>query len=329
MGRKKKGAAMPEKVMEMVNQELKDLCGPDGQTYVIETEQELNTPKEETHFFSDMDNALENIARRKAAQAQEESVAEEPMEQYLNDLVAGQITPCNDFDGEPTSLPDGRDETEEPIPAMSSPEWTEYVMSKFVDGEIVNSHPTASGLRRVTELLLGPIVRSSVKIVQTPNQDNGMHAVAEYTVGIQYDFEVREFTAAADANLLNTDAKFSIYPTALAETRAKGRAFREALRLSKCAAEEVYVVPEDEDEKAGRITASQISFLDMLASPQRLNVDVWSLINSKKRYEKLSDISYTDAQKMCKRLSDLQRTPQEIPEFARGKYKENWAEAHK
>lgn len=323
MGRKKKGAERVEKLTEMINEEL--------------------GTAEVTNFYSDMDNnALaqikqnceEEVASPLCGEWSPKAIGDEPMEKYLDELVSG-VTPL-----ETPLLKNGEGGCEgitendgEAVPMMHEPKWTDYVMKQFVQGELVNGHPTAAGLRRVAELLLGTIKKSRVQIIQSPSDGNGMCAVAEYTVEIDcvldsYGSEPRVFTAAADAHPGNTDEKFAIYPTALAETRAKGRAFREALRLSKCAAEEMYAVPEDEGEAEGKISKSQISFLDMLAA--RLGLDAWGFVNmGKTKYAKISDVPYETAQKMAKTLSDWQRQPEKIPEQLRGGYADDWSEKHR
>ena len=45
-------------------------------------------------------------------------------------------------------------------PAMTDPEWNDYVMSMFTDKEMYNGNPLVNGLRRVAEVVLGPIVYS-------------------------------------------------------------------------------------------------------------------------------------------------------------------------
>ena len=46
------------------------------------------------------------------------------------------------------------------VPNMLSPEWHEYAMTLFTEDEMMNGHPLVTGLRRVAELVLGPMVFS-------------------------------------------------------------------------------------------------------------------------------------------------------------------------
>ena len=45
-------------------------------------------------------------------------------------------------------------------PDYLSPEWDAYVMSQFEPNELIDGYPNVAGLRRVAELLLGPILES-------------------------------------------------------------------------------------------------------------------------------------------------------------------------
>ena len=40
-------------------------------------------------------------------------------------------------------------------PAMTDPEWNDYVMSMFTDKEMYNGNPLVNGLRRVAEVVSG------------------------------------------------------------------------------------------------------------------------------------------------------------------------------
>ena len=45
-------------------------------------------------------------------------------------------------------------------PLMTSPDWNDYVLELFQDKELIDGNPLVAGLRRVAELVLGPIVYS-------------------------------------------------------------------------------------------------------------------------------------------------------------------------
>ena len=66
-------------------------------------------------------------------------------------------------------------------PNMSSPEWSDYVLGHFEEDELWEGHPTASGLRRVTELLMGPITQNDITILVSPTENNNI-SVAKCTI---------------------------------------------------------------------------------------------------------------------------------------------------
>lgn len=226
--------------------------------------------------------------------------------------------------------------TEEKVrPPMSSPEWTEYVMSHFREDELANGHPKVDGLRRVIEELLGPVVQDEAEIKCSPTPENGHTAAVQCRVCIECVYLenpsgsiIRVFTGAADVSCQNAEPEFARFPTALAETRARGRAYRNALRLKTCAAEEMTAVPVDPQEQRGFIGRGQVSFIDMMC--QRLNINAtafisnWLAENGKRgAYKAVREISGDDAREMTKLLNHYQRHVPEIPSKIVG-YKSDW-----
>ena len=53
-------------------------------------------------------------------------------------------------------------------PSMTDPKWNDYVMSMFTEKEMYNGNPLVNGLRRVAEVVLGPIVYSGPTPVFPP-----------------------------------------------------------------------------------------------------------------------------------------------------------------
>ena len=70
---------------------------------------------------------------------------------------------------------------EKTIPDYLSPEWDAYVMEQFAPHELMDGHPNAAGLRRVAELLLGPIIESGPTQV-FPSEGNGPTRAPLYLV---------------------------------------------------------------------------------------------------------------------------------------------------
>lgn len=120
-------------------------------------------------------------------------------------------------------------EEEVTIPSPSDPEWTQYVLSQFVDDELEGQNPKVDGLRRVTEKLLGDIIEENCDLIEAPHERNQYRACVKASITL---FSGKRFSALADAYPGNIPAsEFAVYCTALADTRAKGRCFRNALKL--------------------------------------------------------------------------------------------------
>lgn len=247
--------------------------------------------------------------------------------------------------------------------SYDSPEWSNFVMEHFNDDELTDGNPTVPGLRRVASKLLGDIVVSGPVSVQTHFPDNPMEvgrACVTYEVQIAWAFgltsfvderlPVRVFRAVAGSYLGNTDDDYAIYPEAIAETRAEGRALRKALGLksvvcdeeltSKSAADSVNSHKSVFDESAREWSAdqpiepSQAAIIDLKC--KALDISVEKFINlayyegrsATKAYESINDVPRGMAGHMVKQLTKYQSNTGDksessnIPEVILG-YEEN------
>jgi hypothetical protein len=84
----------------------------------------------------------------------------------------------------------------------------------------------------------------SVKLLQFPDKENGEMAIAEATVVFD---DGRCFTEVGDCSPRSTTPQLAVSSCRLAATRAKGRAFRDALNVAAVMVEEL---PPDEAEAA-------------------------------------------------------------------------------
>ena len=142
--------------------------------------------------------------------------------------------------------------TNDSTPIYASELWSEYVFSQFSDSELIDGNPTVGGLRRVVELLLGAVIYSGPRSFNVHYPENPQEigrATVVYEIHIAWagdnpwvDLEkglpTRVFAAIAGSFLGNTDDFYSIYPEAIAETRAEARALRKALGLKSVVAHE-------------------------------------------------------------------------------------------
>lgn len=227
-------------------------------------------------------------------------------------------------------------------PPMWSEDWQDFVLKQFADNETdEEGNPFIHGLRRVARKVLGPIVSSGptsytdVQPAAPIGDPNGwmMNPVSVcYVVRILWSrpedipengtpFTV-EFSDLADVMRGNTDPEFLKFPSAMASTRAEGRALRKALQLKKVAAEEKTRVPLDEPPASGDIRESDIIFIDALC--RRCDIDVMKFVNAgKAKYESIDKVPYGTAQAMTQHLSGLQNDMSKIKPNLKG-YRADW-----
>lgn len=228
----------------------------------------------------------------------------------------------------------GNQEESNEIPDRLSPEWHDYAMSHFKEYELFDGYPTTAGLRRVCELLIGPIVKSGPSMV-FPVQGNGLgRATVTYTISVVNKLsdsfaQTLEYSDVADAWEGNTDDIFCAHAVATASTRAEGRALRKLLKLRTLAAEEIckkdiskYIATEErESTSEERITNDQINFMNMKC--KKLDIDVVKFINSGSgKYKSIYAVSRETAAKMIKILSSID-SDKDVDEKLKG-YKEDW-----
>ena len=97
------------------------------------------------------------------------------------------------------------------MPAYGSKEWSDYIMSKFEDGELFDGNPTCAGLRRVAENVLGSIVSSRPSQVWPSTDTNGpgrATVVFEVVINWMDSGEFRTFAEVSDVWHGNTDDLF-------------------------------------------------------------------------------------------------------------------------
>lgn len=222
----------------------------------------------------------------------------------------------------------------EDAPAVTSPEWNDYVLTLFEKSEMYDGRPKCHGLRRVAELLLGQIVSSKPTKIFAPTASD---EIGRATVIWEVVFSNgATFADVADSWEGNTDDAFCVFNTAIAATRAEGRALRKALRLSTVTAEEMTtkdtasitrsisqtnkVETTGEYDDSDRMTDSQSMFVDNKC--KQLNINAANIfdsfgINLKRKVTK------RQASTVIEKLNDYQRGVETIPEEFVG-YSEDW-----
>lgn len=215
------------------------------------------------------------------------------------------------------------------IPEPTDPEWQDYVLAQFGDGDKdPDGYPMAEACRQVVERLLGVIVREKVRTIQVPTPDNDGRATVEVSVHIAWGGDrddIREFDDVADVYAFNMDPRFARFPTASAKTKALGRAYKSALKLKRVytseelASKEVPVVDVGFDRV---ITLSQRRFIDKVC--RDLDIDVMKFINSGERqYKDIIQVPYARADRMIKILAKYQQDTATVPINIKG-YDTSW-----
>lgn len=131
------------------------------------------------------------------------------------------------------------------------PDWTERVLAMMSDSEKVNGKPKNHGLRRMVELIIGRIYYSDTEQTTAPNKDNEFTSVCKYVCKIKgHDGGDYHFSDVADATYNNVGStktdkdRFAYFVTTVSSTRAKSRAWRDALGLAVVTFDEL---PKDVD----------------------------------------------------------------------------------
>ncbi len=126
--------------------------------------------------------------------------------------------------------------------------------------------------------------------------------------------EQRRYEALADAYPGNCSVDYGIYLTAMADTRAKGRCFRNALKLKRVvAAEEVdpMTLPVDKEDYTNPIDVSQLTAIKVVS--ERINVSISKLLLYMNLEEDPSKIKKGEAKKVLQKLNEMNLT-KDIPE---------------
>jgi hypothetical protein len=227
-----------------------------------------------------------------------------------------------------------KDVISEDTPSMLSPEWHDYAMTLFEENELVNGHPLVAGLRRVCEIVLGPMTFSGPTCVKpTDRDDHHGRATVIFTVEFANGTRCAE---VADSWEGNTDDMFCAFAVAIASTRAEARALRKVLKIRGVAAEELTkkdtakIVRDISTQKAstsgdyddqGRMSDAQSNFIDVKC--KQLNIDGHKLFKDVFNISHARKVSKKVASDIIDRLNDYQRDKGSIPQDIIG-YNEEW-----
>lgn len=192
-------------------------------------------------------------------------------------------------------------------------DWSNYVLSFLTEEELFNGCPRIDGLRRLVEAMISPIIYSDVDIqcVLSPH----LVVIAKATIKLANG---TSYSSCADASMYNTDSAFKQRLTAMADSRAKGKVYREILRLrnvysSEEASQEV--VDKDDDML---INESQIALITNIM-PKKLEVkfDFDKLVSIILGENKaLRTLTHNEAIKILNVMNSYQKHRENIPKEA-------------
>lgn len=228
--------------------------------------------------------------------------------------------PLVDIDEFEVAFANPKNESTGEVPNQSDSNWTEYVLSQLTDIEKDKEYPKADGLRRLVEKLISPIVSMQTTVIQAPQQSNMMTSTVKTTVTLENG---QSYEAVTDVQKDHLQHPFDKHISAIAETRAEGRAYRKILRLQNIVTKEEMVADTNLDDS--KMNRTQIQFLDVMCGNSRLNINVKKLFETviPKKLTDIKQHTNEDVQTVFGILSGYQEDMSKIPAEIRG-YTPSW-----
>ena len=223
--------------------------------------------------------------------------------------------------------------TENLAPEIGDYEWTEYVLGLMHPSELVNGKPRVVGLERVARKLkdkIGILITDVSKIVESNLAQSAVSV--EHTIVALLNGQPYTFSGLADSTVPNAGKMFSKFATAMAQTRARGRAYRALLCLAVVTAEEISGsksdsntpdISEDSDNFFDQqvVSTRQLASLDGIFKRRNINAlkffDANGIVNFK-------EMDKNKAIGLLSKANVLDKDGANIPEDMLG-YKTNWS----
>lgn len=231
------------------------------------------------------------------------------------------------------------------IPLRTDVEWHNYVMGLFDESELYDGMPLVAGLRRVSQLVIGPIISSKpVQVFAPTDVDHMGRATVVYEVQFQkpkaeekvkkgeavsvlssWNDNVLTFADVADCFEGNADDLVALHPAATASTRAEARALRKALGLTCVSAEELTRnkdIVKEYKTKVGEPTDGSMKNGDIMSVNQKkciavicdkIKVDPVKMVMHLAG-KGVDSLTKGEASKVIDSLSNMQNGKMEIPE---------------
>ncbi len=221
------------------------------------------------------------------------------------------------------------------VPCPTDPEWSDYILSQFLDSEVMinydkktkletGRYPRVHGLRRLARKHLGEIIESypiAVNVTYAPN-DGFCGSCFIYTVifslktggTLKYADVGEVLNTTGNSDFTNIDSKFGRFPSAIAATRAEARALRKALGLNVIAAEEFDKTETPGSDGPSYITAPQKSAITVFCKRLEINLPKY-IKTGLYNYDDIDKVSFSHAANMWKQLESFQRETKELEKY--------------
>jgi hypothetical protein len=220
-------------------------------------------------------------------------------------------------------VPTVNSETPAPVavPDITSPEWTDFIMSLFTEDELVDGkYPSCDALRRVFEKIIGVIVSTDMQVIQPPDNNNGGRATVKCTLEFApYAWMgtrvgTKKVSDVADCYYGNTLAPYCKHAAATAATMAEGRCLRKAMMIRTLTREEMQT-PKGEEAKAVEqiendgtpATDNQKHILTRMCQRSQIDIEKF-LADQKVEAKNLDTLTQQEAQHLLRVLNNYQRS---------------------
>lgn len=214
-------------------------------------------------------------------------------------------------------------------PGFGDPEWSDYVMQQFKENELFDGFPKVNGLRRVTHVVLGPILESHSDLIQAPqvvsNTGERSAAISRHCVTVKTPYGIMKYGDIGEAKGTGQEptlqGKFAAFEISISATRAEARTLRKLLHLNTVAHEERMDVDSNAfDNQNTTISASQIKTIEKFC--KELDVDIFRFINmSRNKYKQIKDVPQDRAAKMIEALQSW-KASNKVPDKVKNDYVE-------
>jgi hypothetical protein len=164
------------------------------------------------------------------------------------------------------------------VPEMHDPTWTSYAMSFLAQDEQYSGNPKADGLRRLVELLIGPIVQQDTQLLNYPQYGETEHhknsATARSVIAVKNrkTGEITTASAVADASGVSCSHPYNKFMSSIAETRAEGRVYKKILRLQNVVTSDEISHEAANDVASDGINNNQVEGIDALCRKINMNI---------------------------------------------------------